>query len=392
MPVASSRLPGFYKQSVEERRSKVASLASLAPEDVQALATTGELAEAVGDRMIENVIGTYSLPVGVATNFLVDGEEFLIPFVVEEASVVAAASNAAKRCQASGGFRTRVDPPVMIGQVEVRDVADEPAAVAAVEAAEEEIGALCNAQMTSMVSRGGGFRGLEVRSLGERVVCVHLLLDCRDAMGANIVNTVAENLSSRIAELCGGRLGLRILSNLASHRLAKCEATFTADELGGPEVVDGIIEAYRFAALDPFRACTNNKGVMNAVSSVAMATGQDWRAVEAGAHAYCAYKQMRQGASSYYAPLTTWTKNDEGNLIGEIEMPLAVGLVGGAVKVHPAARANVNILGITTAAQLAKVMVAAGLAQNLAALRALATDGIQKGHMKLHARSRADQK
>lgn len=392
MPVPSSRLPGFYKLSVEERRQKVASLASLSKDDVDALAATGELSEDVANRMIENVIGSYSLPIGVATNFVIDGVEYVIPYVVEEASVVAAASNAAKRCHARGGFFCDVDDPIMIGQVEVRDVACASEAIKAVEGAVNELRDLCNSAMESMVSRGGGFRGVEARDLGERVVCVHLYIDCRDAMGANMVNTVAERAAPRIAELCGGHIGLRILSNLASRRLARCRAIFTADELGGEGIIDGIVQAYRFARLDPFRACTHNKGIMNAISSVAIATGQDWRAVEAGAHAYCAYKQMQHGAGGGYAPLTTWSKTELGELEGTIEMPLAVGLVGGAVKVHPAARANVDILGIKSAADLAKILVAAGLAQNLAALRALATEGIQEGHMKLHARSREDQK
>lgn len=361
----------------------VAEAAGLSDEDVGAL-STGELSQDVANRMIENVIGLYSLPVGIATNFVIDGEMYLIPFVVEEASVVAAASNAAKRCQSMGGFRCRVDDPVMIGQVEVRDVRGDPRdAIRAVEEAADELKELCEAKMGSMVARGGGFRGLRARSLGEGVVCVHVHLDCRDAMGANAVNTVVEAIAPRVGELCGGRVGLRILSNLADRRLASCRATFAAAELGGEQVVDAIVEAYRFARLDPYRACTNNKGVMNACSAVALAAGQDWRAIEAGAHAYC----CREGS---YAPLTKWSKTEEGHLEGFIEMPMAVGLVGGAVRVAPAARANVNILGVDSAAGLAKVIVAAGLAQNLAALRALATDGIQKGHMRLHARSRQD--
>ncbi|KAJ8604358.1 hypothetical protein CTAYLR_002547 [Chrysophaeum taylorii] len=383
MPVSRSRLPGFYKHGVRERRDIVAELAGLGEDEKGAL-STGALSEDVADRMIENVVGTYALPVGIATNFVIDGAAYLVPFVVEEASVVAAASNAAKRCLVRGGFRTSSDDGgVMIAQVELRDA--RPGAAAAIRGAAEELGEICDASMESMVRRGGGFRGVETRQISESIVVAHLLLDCRDAMGANLVNTVAEAAAPRLAEISGGRVGLRILSNLCTHRVARCEATFTPRELDpdGDAVVDAIVEAYEFARLDPFRACTNNKGVMNAISAVALATGQDWRAVEAAAHAYC-------GLGPSYAPMAAWRKNDDGDLVGAIELPMAVGTVGGNVKLHPAARANLKILGVDSAADLAKVLVAAGLAQNLAALRALATDGIQKGHMRLHARSRQD--
>ena len=394
MPVANSRLAGFHKLTVAERRAAVAEAASLSEGDVAALAREGELPLAVADRMIENVIGTYSLPVGVATNFVIDGRHYLIPFVLEEASVVAAASNMAKRCLKKGGFTSECDAPVMIGQIEVRGCAHPREAADAVVAARDDVGKRCDAAMPSMVERGGGFRGLEARVVdgpgGPLVVC-HLLVDCRDAMGANLVNTLAEALSDYVASLCGAgaRAGLRILSNLATERLARVSATFTPGELAatpdeGAKVVDAILEAFDFARADPWRACTNNKGVMNAISSVAVATGQDWRAIEAGAHAYVGY-----GTS--YGPMTAWSKNDDGDLVGSITVPMAVGLVGGACKVHPAAKANLNILGVDKAVDLAKVMAAAGLAQNLAALKALATEGIQRGHMALHARSRGDQ-
>ncbi|EGB08252.1 hypothetical protein AURANDRAFT_26600 [Aureococcus anophagefferens] len=398
MPVANSRLAGFHKLTVAERRAAVAEAASLSEGDVAALAREGELPLAVADRMIENVIGTYSLPVGVATNFVIDGRHYLIPFVLEEASVVAAASNMAKRCLKKGGFTSECDAPVMIGQIEVRGCAHPREAADAVVAARDDVGKRCDAAMPSMVARGGGFRGLEARVVdgpgGPLVVC-HLLVDCRDAMGANLVNTLAEALSDYVASLCGAgaRAGLRILSNLATERLARVSATFTPGELAatpdeGATVVDAILEAFDFARADPWRArttvCTNNKGVMNAISSVAVATGQDWRAIEAGAHAYVGY-----GTS--YGPMTAWSKNDDGDLVGSITVPMAVGLVGGACKVHPAAKANLNILGVDKAVDLAKVMAAAGLAQNLAALKALATEGIQRGHMALHARSRGDQ-
>mmetsp|Transcript_16924 Transcript_16924/g.25463 ORF Transcript_16924/g.25463 Transcript_16924/m.25463 type:complete len:404 (+) Transcript_16924:64-1275(+) len=401
MPVKNSRLGGLYKKSVDERRSIVGELASLSSEDIEALAAQGELSEEIGDRMIENVIGSYSLPIGIATNFIIDDKHYLIPFCLEEASVVAAASNAAKRCHVHGGFRTSIDDPIMIAQIELRDVISGSDVVHKIEAHSEELRKICNEAMSSMVKRGGGFRGVEARaleSLSGPIVIVHLLLDCRDAMGANAVNTVAEAAAPTVARLAGldeDQIGLRILSNLATHRLARAQAIFTPTELAaaGDEanIVDAIVRAYHFAAVDPFRACTNNKGVMNAISSIALACGQDWRAIEAGAHAYCAWKKNAQNTP--YIPMTTWSKDpNSGNLLGSIEIPLTVGLVGGAVKIQPAARANINILGISSAAELAKIMVAAGLAQNLAALRALATDGIQKGHMRLHARSREDQK
>jgi len=382
----------------------------LSEADVAALAKEGELEEAVADRMVENVIGTYSLPVGVATNFVIDGEAYVIPFVVEEASVVAAASNAAKRCLRRGGFATSVDDPVMIGQIEIRDLPADSIdkAALAVEAGTEEIQRVCDAAIgESMLKRGGGFRRVEARRVdppdgAAPLLVAHLLIDCRDAMGANLVNTACEAAATTVADLCrgrdddeSGRVGLRILSNLATQRLARATARFTAEELAQglshdpAQVVDAILRAYAFAAADPFRACTHNKGVMNAISAVAIACGQDWRAIEAAAHAYCAWKEH----GTCYAPMTTWSRDeDTGDLVGTIELPAPVGLVGGAVKVHPAARANVAILGVESAKDLAKVLVCAGLAQNLAALRALATDGIQKGHMRLHARSRTDQK
>ncbi|KAH8070149.1 hydroxymethylglutaryl-coenzyme A reductase [Aureococcus anophagefferens] len=393
MPVANSRLAGFHKLTVAERRAAVAEAASLSEGDVAALAREGELPLAVADRMIENVIGTYSLPVGVATNFVIDGRHYLIPFVLEEASVVAAASNMAKRCLKKGGFTSECDAPVMIGQIEVRGCAHPGGGGRRRRGAGRRRKEM-RRRDAEHGGAGGGFRGLEARVVdgpgGPLVVC-HLLVDCRDAMGANLVNTLAEALSDYVASLCGAgsRAGLRILSNLATERLARVSATFTPGELAatadeGATVVDAILEAFDFARADPWRACTNNKGVMNAISSVAVATGQDWRAIEAGAHAYVGY-----GTS--YGPMTAWSKNDDGDLVGSITVPMAVGLVGGACKVHPAAKANLNILGVDKAVDLAKVMAAAGLAQNLAALKALATEGIQRGHMALHARSRGDQ-
>ena len=388
MPVDSSRLKGFYKLSVPERRSLLADIAGLDDEMVGAWASVGELSEEVADRMIENVIGTYSLPIGVATNFIIDGEHYLIPFVVEEASVVAAASNMAKRCHSKGGFVSDNDEPVMIGQIQVVGCDDPEAAKMAILSAESELIEACNDVDPILVKFGGGCKGVEARIIetgSGPMVIVHILVDCRDAMGANAVNTMAETIAPKIEELSTGTVILRIISNLAVHRLAKVSAVFTPEEMsdngldreGGLNVIDGVVQAYHFAAADPFRATTHNKGIMNAISPIAIACGQDWRAIESGAHSYASYGRE-------YGSMTHWEKDSEGNLVGSIEIPMAVGLVGGAVRIHPGAQANVALLGLRTANDLAKVMAAAGLAQNLGALRALATVGIQAGHMKLH--------
>ncbi len=390
MPVENSRLKGFYKLSVPERRAMLAELAGLSDEQVQAWADA-ELDEGTADRMIENVIGRYSLPIGVATNFIIDDEHYLIPFVVEEASVVAAASNMAKRCQAKGGFVSDNTDPVMIGQIQVVGCEDPEASRAAVLAAKDELIQACNDVDPILLKFGGGCRDIEARIIetgSGPMVIVHILVDCRDAMGANAVNTMAETIAPRVESLSGGTVILRIISNLAVHRLARVSATFTPEEMSdsgddanrGAEVIDGVLQAYHFAAADPFRATTHNKGIMNAISPIAIACGQDWRAVESGAHSYAAHERR-------YGSMTHWEKDDEGNLVGSIEIPMAVGLVGGAIRIHPGAQANVALLGINSADQLAKCMAAAGLAQNLGALRALATVGIQAGHMKLHLRN-----
>ena len=388
MPVDSSRLKGFYKLSVPERRSLLADIAGLDDQMVGAWASAGELTEEVADRMIENVIGTYSLPIGVATNFIIDGEHYLIPFVVEEASVVAAASNMAKRCHSKGGFVSDNDEPVMIGQIQVVGCDDPEAAKMAILSAERELIEACNDVDPILVKFGGGCKGVEARIIetgSGPMVIVHILVDCKDAMGANAVNTMAETIAPRIEELSTGTVILRIISNLAVHRLAKVSAVFTPEEMSDSgldredwsSVIDGVVQAYHFAAADPFRATTHNKGIMNAISPIAIACGQDWRAIESGAHSYASYGRE-------YGSMTHWEKDSEGNLVGSIEIPMAVGLVGGAVRIHPGAQANVALLGLRTANDLAKVMAAAGLAQNLGALRALATVGIQAGHMKLH--------
>jgi hydroxymethylglutaryl-CoA reductase len=390
MPVDNSRLSGFYKLSVPERRAMLAELAGLSDEQVQAWADA-ELDEGTADRMIENVIGRYSLPIGVATNFIIDGDHYVIPFVVEEASVVAAASNMAKRCQKNGGFVSNNTDPVMIGQIQVVGCEDPEASRDAILAAKDELIESCNEVDPILVKFGGGCRDVEVRIIDTDsgpMIIVHILVDCRDAMGANAVNTMAETIAPRVESISGGTVILRIISNLAVHRLARVSATFTPEEMSdtgedpsrGAEVIDGVLQAYHFAAADPFRATTHNKGIMNAISPIAIACGQDWRAVESGAHSYASHERR-------YSSMTHWERDADGNLVGSIEIPMAVGLVGGAITIHPGAQANVALLGINSADDLAKVMAAAGLAQNLGALRALATVGIQAGHMKLHLRN-----
>ena len=317
---------------------------------------SGTLDMGIADRMIENVIGTYSLPIGVATNFIIDGKHYAIPFVVEEASVVAAASNMAKRCLKSGGFRSSNDDPIMIGQIQVVGLKDVGAAQSSVLSSKDEIIELCNEVDPILVKFGGGCKDIEARSIDTdsgSMLIVHLLVDCRDAMGANAVNTMAETVAPKIEQLTGGTVILRIISNLAVHRLARISATFTPEEMSdsgndhvqGSEVINGVIQAFHFAAADPFRATTHNKGIMNAVSSVAIACGQDWRAIEAGAHAYAAFGKK----NSTYGSMTEWSKDQNGNLVGSIEMPMAVGLVGGAIRIHPGAKANVALLGVETA-------------------------------------------
>lgn len=393
MPIENSRIEGFYKLSVSERRELLGELAGLSQEQKDAWGESGELDEDAADRMIENVVGTYSLPIGVATNFVIDGSHYAIPFVLEEPSVVAAASNMAKRCLVKGGFKSENDDPVMIGQIQVVGCSDPELARASIIDAKESLISKCNDVDPILVKFGGGCKDIDVRIIetgSGPMVIVHLHVDCRDAMGANAVNTMAEEIAPTVEEITGGTVILRIISNLAVLRLARVSAVFTPEEMSnkggdsgqGSEVIEGVIQAYHFAEADPFRATTHNKGIMNAISAVALACGQDWRAIEAGAHSYASHERR-------YGSLTEWSKDDDGNLVGSIEVPMAVGLVGGAVRVHPAAKANVALLGLDSADELAKVMAAAGLAQNLGALRALATVGIQAGHMKLHVRNMA---
>ena len=380
-----SELPGFYKLGVEDRLKLLQKLAGLTDEEVKVLGNTGGLPGEVANRMIENVVGGMTLPLGMATNFLVNGKDYVVPMALEEPSVVAAASNAAKIARVKGGFRVTNTGPVMIGQIQTVAVPDPNNAAKKLAAKKKEILAKANEQDPMLVSLGGGAKDLNVKvieSLKGRMVIVELIVNCGDAMGANAVNTMAEAVAPLVEDISRGKVYLRIISNLADRRLVKATAVFDKKALGGEEVVEGILLAYAFADADPYRCATHNKWIMNGVIAVALACGQDTRALEAGAHSYAA----RSGG---YKPLTTWKVNRDGDLVGTLEMPMAVGLVGGAAKVHPAAKANVKILGIRTAIELAEVMGAVGLAQNFAALRALASEGIQRGHMKLHARSLA---
>jgi hydroxymethylglutaryl-CoA reductase len=387
----SSRIPEFRRWSREARRRELAERAELNSDDL-VLLDTGGIAAADADRMVENSVGIYALPLGVALNFQVNQRDYLVPMAIEEPSVVAAASYAARMVRAGGGFSATADLPVMIAQIELREVGDPAAARARIEAARAEILALADSCQAILVSVGGGARDLEVRhvtgSTQNRLV-VHLHVNCRDAMGANSVNTMAETVAPRLAELSGGRVGLRILSNLADRRVVRVSAripfaALASDKGGttGSQVAEGVAAASRFAEDDPYRAATHNKGIMNGVDAVVMATGNDWRGVEAGAHAYAA----RDGR---YRPLATWKVEGE-SLLGRLEMPMAVGTVGGTLQVHPGARLALRILRVSSSKELGMVIGAAGLGQNLAALRALATEGIQRGHMTLHKRAVGD--
>lgn len=379
MAHSTSRIPGFYQLLPSERLEKVIEIAGLGSEIRTHFSDMGNIPSATADAMIENVIGTLNLPIGVATNLIIDGEEQLVPMATEESSVVAAVCNAARQCRASGGFHTDTSEPIMIAQVQLLDVPNPEFARLRLLSEFEQVKSICDATDPILLQHGGGFRDLEVRVL-DNMLIVHLLVDVRDAMGANAVNSMAEAVAPSLAQWSGGRSCLRILSNLADRRIARARATWTLEDLGGESVRDGILNAYRFADQDPYRAATHNKGIMNGVSAVVLATGNDTRAVEAGAHAYAA----RTGR---YRSLTHWEADSEGNLTGTLEMPMPVGLVGGATRSHPSARHCLDILGVKTADRLARIIVAVGLAQNFAAMKALATTGIQKGHMALHAKN-----
>jgi len=379
----SSELSGFYKLPVADRVKLLREFVGLSEDDAAPLQKPGALSFDVANRMVENVIGVMPVPMGVAVNFLINDRNLVVPMAIEEPSVIAAASNAAKMSRPKGGFHATTTDPIMIGQIQVVGVKDPNRARFEILAHKAEILKHANAQDPVLISLGGGARDLEVRiietSQGPMVIA-ELLVDCRDAMGANAVNTMAEAVAPLIEKVSGGRVYLRIISNLAVKRLARAKATFTKEALGGAEVVDGIVNAYAFAAADPFRCATHNKGIMNGVTAVVLATGNDTRAIEAGAHSYAS-------RTGHYTSLTTWEKDANGDLVGTLEMPMAVGLVGGATASNPVAKLAVKILGIKTARELAEVIVSVGLAQNLAALRALAAEGIQRGHMGLHARN-----
>jgi len=379
----TSDLKGFYKLNPSERLNLVKEFANLTDDEARALGSTGALPMEQANRMIENVVGVMPVTLGIAVNFLINGKDYLIPMAIEEPSVVAAASNAAKIARTRGGFTTSSTGPVMIGQIQLVGVKDPHGSRMVVLAAKGDLLKKANDQDPVLVSNGGGARDLEVKVLDTQVgpmVITELLVDCRDAMGANAVNTMTEAVAPMIESITGGRVYLRIISNLATKRLMRARAIFDKEALGGEDVVDGVVAAYAFAASDPFRCATHNKGIMNGVTAVVLATGNDTRAVEAGAHAYASI-------SGRYKPLSTWEKNSNGDLVGCVELPVAVGLIGGATAVHPIAKVTKKILGIKTATELGEVIAAVGLAQNLAALRALATEGIQRGHMRLHARN-----
>ncbi|MEJ2241063.1 MAG: hydroxymethylglutaryl-CoA reductase, degradative [Candidatus Bathyarchaeota archaeon] len=381
----TSQISGFYKLTPEERINYVKDFANLTDRETNILLSNGALEMELADRMIENVVGTFPLPLGIAMNFHINGKDYMIPMAIEEPSVVAAATYAAKMALKTGGFFTSSTDPVMIGQIQAVDIKDPYAAKLKILAAKKEILKKANDQDPMLVSVGGGAKDLQVKVIDTKsgpMVISELQVDCRDAMGANAVNTMAEAVAPMIESITKGRVYLRIISNLAVNRLARAFVVISKDSVGGEEVVDGIIEAYNFAVVDPFRAATHNKGILNGIIGVVIATGNDHRAIEAGAHAY-AVKNGR------YSTLTHWEKNNDGDLVGSIELPMAVGLIGGATKVHPTAKIAIKILGVKTANELGEVMAAVGLAQNLGALRALAHEGIQRGHMSLHARNLA---
>lgn len=383
--MATSRISGFYKLPPAERLKAVAEQAGIGQEEVSQLEAGLQLDQA--DKMVENVIGMFQVPLGIATNFVIDGREVLIPMATEEPSVIAAASNGARMAREAGGFKTSSTGPIMRAQIQAVGIADPFGARAEILLHKEELMKAANERDPMLVKFGGGVLDIEAYVVESRVgpmVVAHLIVDCRDAMGANAVNTMAESLAPRIEQITGGRVYLRIISNLADKRLARAKAVFKAEEIGGPEVVDGIIQAAALAEVDPYRAATHNKGIMNGITAVVMASGNDTRAVESGAHAYAA-------VSGHYRSLTRYEKNKDGDLVGTIELPVAVGLVGGATRVHPVAKSAVKILGVKTADELSRIIAAVGLSQNFAALRALASEGIQRGHMSLHAKNVAVQ-
>ena len=380
----TSRIPGLHRMTVAERIQAVKAFADLSSDEIALFGQSSVLDLETADRMVENVIGTFEIPLGIVPNMVVNGREVLVPLAVEESSVIAALANAAKMVRSGGGFFTSTSAPIMIAQIQAVDIDDPFAAKVKILERRSEIIAMANEQDPVLVKLGGGCRDIEVRvvdSVKGPMVVTHILVDTRDAMGANAVNTMAEALAPSIEKWTGGKVFLRILSNLADRRIARARCLVKKDAIPpGPEVIDGIITAWAFADADPYRAATNNKGIMNGISSLVLATGNDYRAIEAGAHAYAA----RTGK---YSALARWEKDRDGNLVGSLELPLAMGLVGGATAIHPMAKLIVKVLGVKTATELAEITAAVGLGQNLSALRALSSEGIQKGHMTLHAKN-----
>ncbi|MHA6253159.1 hydroxymethylglutaryl-CoA reductase, degradative [Oceanobacillus sp. CAU 1775] len=388
----SSRISGFYKKTLEERKDIINSMYAFSEDMQDVFSSRSPLSVDTADKMIENVVGTFQLPLGLGLNFLINGKEYVVPMVIEEASVVASASHIAKIVHDAGGFTAESTERVMIGQIQVVGCDDFTKAKEAVLANKDMLIKAADAAYPSIVKRGGGTKDLDVRILNEetdskfgKMLVVHLYVNTVDAMGANIINTMAEAIAPLVEEVTRGKVYLRILSNLADRSLARAKCVIPphllkTGDFSGEEVRDGVIHAYEFAASDPYRAVTHNKGIMNGIDPVVIATGNDWRAVEAGAHAYA----VKNGQ---YGSMTTWSKDKEGNLVGEIELPMSIGIVGGATRVHPMAKFSLELLDVHSAKELSEVIVAVGLAQNLGALKALATDGIQKGHMNLHSRS-----
>ena len=378
-----SDISGFYKLSIDERRKLLSELVYLNQDEIEILNTLGYFKPNQIDSLIENVIGSYQLPFGLAFNFKINNKDYIIPMVIEEPSVVAAASNAAKFARKHGGFFSENVKSVMISQIQITQIQDIEYAKKQILDNKDQILKIANDQDPLLNELGGGTLDLEIRELDTRrgkMLIIHLLVNVLDAMGANVVNTMAEAVSPYIEEITEGKIYLRILSNLATHRIAKSKATFDKDLLGGPEVVEGILNAYEFALADPYRATTHNKGIMNGIVALTLATGNDTRAIESGAHAFASL-------SGKYSPLTKFDLDSRGNLVGEIEVPLALGIIGGMTKIHPMARLALKILNVKSANELSQVCAALGLAQNVAALRALASEGIQKGHMALHSRN-----
>ncbi|MGB2872325.1 hydroxymethylglutaryl-CoA reductase, degradative [Psychrobacillus psychrotolerans] len=383
--MSNTRVPGFYRLSPKERFDIVTEGRNLTDDQLKHLSGENPLSMDLADSMIENVIGQIGIPLGIATNFKINGKDMFIPMATEEPSVVAAASNAAKASYDHGGFFTSMSGTIMRGQIQVLNVADPYAAKAKIFEHKDEILAYCNMQDPTLVSLGAGAKDIEVHIIptnSQIMLVIHLIVDTKDAMGANAVNTMAEAVSPTIETITGGKVVLKIISNLADLRLVRARAIFSTEALGGKEVVDNIVSAFEFADYDPYRATTHNKGIMNGISAVVLATGNDTRAVEAGAHAYASI-------TGQYKSLTKWEINADGNLSGSIELPMAVGIVGGATKTHPVAQAALKVMGASSAEELAGCIAAAGLAQNAAALRALSAEGIQRGHMSLHARNLA---